>query len=41
MQLAFVLLQVTDIMTTMIALENGDEQNPLVSRFLVIGTRQA
>ena len=39
MQLTFVLLQVTDIMTTMIALENGGgEQNPLVSRFMMIGT---
>ena len=39
MLLTFVLLQVTDIMTTMIALENGGgEQNPLVSRFMVIGT---
>ena len=39
MQLTFVLLQVTDIMTTMIALGNGGGgQNPLVSRFMVIGT---
>jgi hypothetical protein len=40
-QLTFVLLQLADIVTTMTALGNGGhEQNPLVSRFLVIGTLQ-
>ena len=40
-QLTFVLLQLADVVTTMTALGNGGhEQNPLVSRFLVIGTLQ-
>jgi len=40
-QLTFVLLQLADVVTTMTALGNGGhEQNPLVARFLVIGTLQ-
>jgi hypothetical protein len=40
-QLTFVLLQLADIVTTMIALgAGGVEQNPMVARFLVIGTLQ-
>ena len=40
-QLTFVFLQVADVVTTMTALANGgSEQNPLISRFLTIGTLQ-
>jgi hypothetical protein len=40
-QLTFVLLQLADVVTTMMALGNGGvEQNPLVARFLVVGTLQ-
>jgi hypothetical protein len=40
-QLTFVLLQLADVVTTMLALGNGGvEQNPLVARFLVVGTLQ-
>src|SRR4051794_5216047 len=38
-QLAFILLQVTDVGTTLAALSYGGyEQNPLVARFMVFGT---
>src|SRR5450759_50830 len=40
-QLTFVLLQLADVVTTMLALgSGGHEQNPLVARFMVIGTLQ-
>jgi hypothetical protein len=40
-QLLFVLLQLADVVTTMLALANGGvEQNPIVSRFMVIGSLQ-
>ena len=40
-QLIFVFLQVADVVTTMTALEiGGVEHNPLVSRFLAMGTLQ-
>jgi Domain of unknown function (DUF5658) len=40
-QLTFVFLQVADVVTTMTVLgSGGTEQNPLISRFLVIGTLQ-
>jgi hypothetical protein len=40
-QLIFVFLQVADIVTTMTALASGGvEQNPLISRFLTLGTLQ-
>lgn len=40
-QLTFVFLQAADIVTTMTAIgAGGTEQNPLVSRFLVLGTLQ-
>jgi hypothetical protein len=38
-QLTFILLQVADIATTLAALEHGgNEQNPLVARFMGFGT---
>jgi len=38
-QLTFILLQIADIATTLVALSNGGhEQNPLVARFMVVGT---
>jgi hypothetical protein len=40
-QLTFVFLQVADTVTTMTAIATGgNEQNPLVSRFLTLGTLQ-
>jgi hypothetical protein len=40
-QLIFVFLQVADVVTTMTALASGGvEQNPLISRFLTLGTLQ-
>jgi len=40
-QLTFVFLQVADVVTTMTALGTGGvEQNPLISRFLAMGTLQ-
>jgi hypothetical protein len=40
-QLTFVFLQVADFVTTMTALGSGGvEQNPLISRFLAMGTLQ-
>jgi len=40
-QLTFVLLQLADIITTMIALATGGvEQNPIVSRFMALGSLQ-
>jgi threonine/homoserine/homoserine lactone efflux protein len=40
-QLTFVFLQVADVITTMTALASGGtEQNPLISRFLTMGTLQ-
>lgn len=40
-QLTFVFLQVADVVTTMTALGTGGvEQNPLISRFLTLGTLQ-
>jgi hypothetical protein len=40
-QLIFVFLQFADVVTTMTALGSGGvEQNPLISRFLTIGTLQ-
>jgi Domain of unknown function (DUF5658) len=41
MQLTFVLLQLADVITTMIALGTGGiEQNPIVSRFMALGSLQ-
>ena len=38
-QLTFILLQVADIITTVVALSHGGyEQNPLVARFMMVGT---
>ena len=38
-QLTFILLQVADVATTLVALSYGGyEQNPLVSRFMMLGT---
>ena len=40
-QLTFILLQVADIVTTLVAISHGGyEQNPLVSRFMMVGTVQ-
>ena len=40
-QLLFVLLQLADVVTTMIALATGGtEQNPIIARFMVIGSLQ-
>ena len=38
-QLTFILLQIADVVTTVVALSQGGyEQNPLVARFMMVGT---
>jgi hypothetical protein len=40
-QALFVVLQISDVITTMIALHTGgSEQNPIIARFMVLGSLQ-